>query len=82
MAERIPTQVGDVLILETDKSFAVHAVGLVTKDGQQDFDTQVNVKYESDAVAAMAYAKVLRAQGGGRIFIRDIDTGKWSEISL
>jgi hypothetical protein len=80
MADGIPTQVGDVLILETDKSFAIHAVGRVTRDGQQDFDTQVNVKYESDATAAVARAKALLAPGG-RIFICNIDTGKWSEIS-
>jgi hypothetical protein len=80
MAERIPTRVGDVLILRTDKSFAIHAVGLVTKDGQQDFDAHVNVKYESDTVAAVARAKALLAPGG-RIFMNDIDIGKWSEIS-
>ena len=39
MNSEIPTHVGDVLILLTDESFYVHAVGQVTNEGQQDFDT-------------------------------------------
>jgi hypothetical protein len=80
MVERIPTQLGDVLILRTDHSFTLHAVGKVTKDGQQDFDTHVNVKYESDRAAALADAKALVVPGR-RIFFRNLDTGDWSEIS-
>lgn len=67
MNSEIPT-LGDVLILLTDQSFSIHAVGQVTKDGQQDFDTyhreppeheheHVNLKYEIDRAAAVATRK-------------------------
>jgi hypothetical protein len=79
MGESIPTQPGDVLILSTDQSFTVYAVGLVTKDGQQEFDTQMNVKYDRARETAMADAKALLAPGR-RIFFRNIDTGEWCEI--
>ena len=93
MNSEIPTHLGDVLILLTDQSFSIHAVGQVTKDGQQDFDTyhreqsghdhqrrHVNLKYEIDRAAAVADAKAMVAPGR-RIFFRNIDTGDWSEIS-
>jgi hypothetical protein len=80
MAERIPSQPGDVLILRTDQSFTIHAVGQVSKDGQQDFHGQTNVKYVSDRAAAVAEAKA-RVVPGRRIIFRSIDTGHWSEIS-
>jgi hypothetical protein len=79
VVERIPTQPGDVLILSTDQSFTVYAVGLVTKDGQQEFDTHMNVKYDRARRAAVADAKALVVPGR-RIFVRNIDTGAWSEI--
>ena len=80
VVERIPTRIGDVLILLTDHTFTIHAVGQVTMDGQQDFDTHVNVKYENDRSAAVADARAF-AGPGQRIFFRNIDTGEWSEIS-
>ena len=80
MVKRIPTQLGDVLILRTDHSFTLHAVGQVTKDGQQDFDTHKDVKYTSDRATALADAKALVVPGR-RIFFRNLDTGDWSEIS-
>jgi hypothetical protein len=55
-------------------------VGLVTKDGQQDFDTHMNLKYERDRTAAVADARAL-GMPGCRIFFRNLDTGDWSEIS-
>jgi hypothetical protein len=76
----IPTRLGDVLILRTDHSFTIHAVGLVTKDGQQDFDTHVNLKYEREYAAAVVDARALGVPGH-RIFFRNIDTSDWSEIS-
>ncbi len=79
MVERIPTQPGDVLILSTDQSFTVYAVGLVTKDGQQEFDTHMSVKYDRARRAAVADAKALVVPGR-RIYVRNIDTGAWSEI--
>jgi hypothetical protein len=80
MAKPIPTHLGDVLILRTTQSYAVHAVGRVSKDGQQDFSTEANVNYEIDYAAAVAQAKAL-VSPGGRIFFRNIDTGDWREIS-
>jgi hypothetical protein len=81
MAERIPTQRGDILILQTrDTTFSTHAVGPVAKDGQQDFYTGMNVKYVPDRAAAIA-AAIGMAAPGRRIFFRSVDTGDWSEIS-
>jgi hypothetical protein len=80
MVEHIPTRTGDVLILLTDHTFTIHAVGQVTTNGQQDFDTHVNVKYETHRAAAVADARVF-AGPGQRIFFRNIDTDEWSEIS-
>jgi len=80
MVKRIPTQVGDVLILRTTQSYVVHAVGRVFKDGQQDFSSEANVNYEIDYAAAVAQAKAL-VSPRRRIFCRNIDTGDWHEIS-
>jgi hypothetical protein len=80
MAKPIPTHLGDVLILGTTQSYAVHAVGRVSKDGQQDFSSEANVEYEVDYTAAVAQAKALVVPGG-RIFFRDIDTSDWNEIA-
>ena len=77
---RIPTHLGDVLILRTTQSYRVHAVGRVFEDGQQDFGHESTVTYEVDYAAAIAHAKALVAPGG-RIFFRNIDTGDWNEIS-
>jgi len=81
MAKRIPTHLGDVLILRTTQSYAVYAVGRVSKDDQQDFSSEANVNYEIDYAAAVAKAKALVLPPGGRIFFRNIDTGDWKEIS-
>jgi hypothetical protein len=80
MDRAIPTQVGDVLILRTDQSFAIYAVGRVAKDGQQDFHAQMNVKYVTDRATAVAEATALVVPGR-RIFLWNIDTGDWSAIS-
>lgn len=79
MAKRIPTQIGDVLILWTDASFTSYSVGHVFTAGQQDFAAQKNVKHERTRAAAIAVAKSLVVPGR-RIFIRNIDTDDWSEI--
>jgi hypothetical protein len=80
MVKHVSTQRGDVLILWTDQSFIVYAVGQVINDGQQDFRAQTNVKYVRDRSAAVAEAKALVVPGR-RIFLRNLDTGDWSEIS-
>ena len=76
---RIPTQIGDVLILWTNQTFTDYAVGNVFTAGQQDFAAQKNVKHERERAAAVAVAKTLVVPGS-RIFIRNIDTDDWSEI--
>lgn len=78
--QRISTQVGDVLILQTNKSFTIYAVGLVTKEGQQDFCGQFNVTHVPDRAAAMVEAKALLVPGR-RIVLCNMDTNDWSEIS-
>jgi len=80
MAKGMPTQRGDVLILWTNQSFTIHAVGQVSQDGQQDFNGQENLKHESDYAAAVAAAQALLVPGR-RIFFRNLDTDDWSEIS-
>lgn len=68
------------MILQTTQSSSVYAVGPVSVDHQQDFNAQTNVTYLNDRAAAVAAAKALVASGR-RIFLLNIDTGKWSEIS-
>jgi hypothetical protein len=80
MASQIPTQVGDVLILGTSRTFTTHAVGPVSKDGQQNFHKQASVRHVPDRDAAMAQAQALVAPGR-RIFYLNLDTGEWSEMS-
>ena len=80
MAKRIPSLVGDVLILRTTQSFAVHVVGRVSHDGQQDFSSETDVHYADDYAKAVARARAL-VLPGGRIYFRDIDSGDWHEIT-
>jgi hypothetical protein len=79
MGKQIPTRLGDVLILRTNQSFTMHVVGEVSNDGQQDFQNQTNTRYVIDRAVAVAEAKALCVPGR-RIFLRNIDTGDWSEI--
>jgi hypothetical protein len=78
-ATRIPTEIGDVLILKTTQSYTVYAVGRVSESGQQDFGGEAKPTHLNDYGAAVAPAKALVATGG-RIFLRNLDTGAWSEI--
>jgi hypothetical protein len=75
----IPTQVGDVLILQTNHPSAIYGVGRVSQDGQQDFHGGVKVDHLRDRAAAVAKAKAL-VQPGRRIFLVNLDSGGWSEI--
>jgi len=70
----IPTQIGDVLILAIETGLKVVAVGVVTREGQQDFHFAANVHYELTQAAALAVAKRL-VQPGRRIFIRHLWIG-------
>jgi len=77
---RIPTEVGDVLILRTEHTFSIHAIDVVTKTGQQDFRGHVHVKYVRNDEEALTEARALCVPGR-RIFLLDIDSGDWSQIS-
>ena len=79
MCGRIPTQLGDVLILRTTHSFTVHVVGRVCMNAQQDFASQRNLKCLDAQTSALAEAKAI-AVPGGRIFMRNMDTGEWCEM--
>ena len=81
MAKRIPTQIGDVLILLTERSYKIYVVGAISRDGQQDFENQqMPLKYEPELAAAVTAARTLVAQER-RIFFRNLDTDEWSIIS-
>jgi hypothetical protein len=81
MLKRLPTKLGDVLILTTDQEYRTFAVGRVTALGQQDFHLPSDVKHFGDRDAALASAKGLLLPGG-RVFLIDIDTDTWSEIHV
>jgi hypothetical protein len=77
----IPTQAGDVLILETETGVKIHAVGTVTRRGQQDFHRAApRPIYIVDHDEAVAAARAMAAPGR-RIFLVRIDSGNWSEVS-
>ena len=65
---RILTQRGDVLILRTEQSFTIYAVGRVANDGQEDFRGEMNVEYVIDYAAAVAEAKRLVVSGRRILF--------------
>jgi hypothetical protein len=63
IVKRIPTHIGDVLILETTQSYTIYGVGKVSKDDQQDFGSQTAITYADDRASAVIQAKGLVAQG-------------------
>ena len=77
---RIPTEVGDVLILRTEQTFSIHAIEVVTKTGQQDFRGQVQVKYLRNDEEALTEARAI-CPPGRRTFLLDMDIRDWSQIS-
>jgi hypothetical protein len=78
--KRIPTHVGDVLIVGTTQSYTIYGVGKVSEDGQQDLGRQTDITYAKDQAAAVTQARALVAPGR-KIFYSNIDTGEWSEMS-
>jgi hypothetical protein len=52
----------------------------VSREGQQDFGNQTHIKYVNNHAAAVAEAKALLAPVR-KIFLQNIDTNDWSEIS-
>jgi hypothetical protein len=79
-AMRIPTEIGDVLILQTEKGVKIHAVGRVTRRGQQDFHAEPTPLYIVDHDEAMTAARVMLAPGR-RIFLLNLETDEWSQVS-
>jgi hypothetical protein len=80
MAKQRPTEIGDVLILRTGLSYTAYAVGPVVTAGQQDFSHSQQVKHITTLEEALQAAQALVANKG-RIYLLDIDTADWSEIS-
>jgi ribonuclease BN (tRNA processing enzyme) len=54
---------------------------MVSTDGQQDFDGRPTERHVADYATAFREAQALLASGQ-RMFLRDIDRGDWSELSL
>ena len=77
----IPTQIGDVLILRTTRMASIFAVGTVSMVGQQNFAEGTFLAYSEYRREAIAQAKALAAPGR-RIFFRNLDTDRWSELVL
>lgn len=77
---RVPTRLGDVLILQTQTGVKIHAVGRVTRNGQQDFHAEPVPLYIVDHDEAVAVAQTLVAPDR-RIFLITLDSGDWSEVS-
>jgi hypothetical protein len=75
-----PTEIGDVLILRTSRSYTVYAVGSVITAGQHDFGHSEQVRHVNTHAAAVSVAKAIVAPGG-RIYLLNIDTAEWSPIS-
>jgi hypothetical protein len=77
---RMATRPGDVLILQTEKGLKVHAVGPVTKKGQQDFHrAHQSPIYVVDHDEALAVARTLVAPDG-QIYLVKVDNDDWSEV--
>jgi hypothetical protein len=78
---RMPTQLGDVLILQTERGTKIHAVGRVTAGGQQDFHRiEPPPVYIVDHDEALVAAQTL-VMPGRRIFLVRLDSGAWSEVA-
>ena len=69
---RIPTQLGDVLILQTEQGVKIHAVGRVIKSGQQDFHhIEPPPLYVVDHDETLTVARTLVAPGRRIFLVRD-----------
>jgi hypothetical protein len=76
MADPMPTEIGDVLILHNSSS-PTHAIGAVSEVGQQTL--KANMSHERGRPAAEATARTL-VLPGRRIYIKNTDTGAWAEL--
>lgn len=76
MADPMPTEIGDVLILHNNK-IPTHAVGAISEVGQQTL--RANMSTERGRPAAEVAARAL-VMPGRRIYIKNTDTGAWAEL--
>jgi hypothetical protein len=76
-----PTEIGDVLILRTSRSYTVYAVGSVVTAGQHDFSHSEQVRHVLTHAEAVTTARAMVASGG-RIYLLDIDTAVVTEKSV
>jgi hypothetical protein len=76
MADPMPTEVGDVLILH-NSSIPTHAIGTISEVGQQTL--KANMSHERGRAAAEATARTF-VMPGRRIYIKNTDTGHWAEL--
>jgi hypothetical protein len=78
MTVPIPTLVGDVLIVASEKSSGCFSVGSVQEDGQQGLNKAPFLVVTSRAGAVHKARTVTAASG--RIFVKET-TGDWSELT-
>ena len=76
MADPMPTEIGDVLILHNN-SIPTHAIGTISEVRQQTL--KANMSHERGRAAAEATARTL-VMPGRRIYIKNTDTGHWAEL--
>jgi hypothetical protein len=77
---RMDTLPGDVLILQTEKGLRIHAIGRVTRKGQEDFHrAHPPPVYVVDHDEAIGVARALVAPGQ-RIYLVKVDSDQWSEV--
>ena len=77
MTGEIPTRVGDVLILTAAGGGTIHLVCPVSADGDQSGTTSrhdVSGRPEAEATARRLVVP------GGRIFLKDQESGEWEHI--
>ena len=77
MIGEIPTRLGDVLVLTTERAGSIHQVCPVSSDGQQGCTADRHTV--SGRAAAVAKARSLLVQEGC-IFLKDRDSGNWAKI--
>ena len=77
MTGEIPTKFGDVLILAW-ASNSLHFVCPVAAEGQQGITGDRHTITGRDEAVATAQSLVVPE---GRVFLRDLDSGEWDQIS-
>lgn len=75
-----PTDVGDVLIIQTTATFTNFAVGRVCSPGQQNFHGGAPITHLQGFGEALRYARSI-TEPAQKLFLMNLDNGEWSEIS-